>query len=142
MKIHFRSNDVEGQLWQQRTADRLRQAMGRLHGLVARIKVGLDDINGPAGGVDKRCSVEVHVRGSSPVAVSATARSWQDSVEAAAFRIRQRVVQQLQQATWVEHQRSALVPVRARAATAAAGDRSLRRLRLERRTLAAAEHAS
>ena len=35
MKLHFRSNDLEGQLWQQRTVDRLRRALGRLHGLVA-----------------------------------------------------------------------------------------------------------
>ena len=131
MKLQFRSNDFEGQLWQQRTVDRLGWALRRLHGLVARIKVRLDDINGPAGGVDKRCSVEVLVRGSSPVAVSATARSWQDSVEAVASRIRQRVVLQLHRATLVAHQPSALVPVRARVVTPAAGVRSLRRLRLD-----------
>ena len=131
MKLHFRSNDVEGQLWQQRTADRLRRALGRLRGLVTRVKVRLDDINGPAGGVDKRCSVEVLVRGSSPVAVSATARSWQDSVEAVASRIRQRVVLQLHRATVVEPQPGVLVPVRARVVTPAAGVRSLRRLRLD-----------
>jgi hypothetical protein len=131
MKLHFRSNDLEGQLWQQRTADRLRRALGRLHGLVARIKVRLDDVNGPAGGVDKRCNVEILVHGSSPVAVSATARTWQDSVEAAASRIRQRVVLQLHRVTVVEHQPSALVPARARVVTPAAGARSLRRLQLD-----------
>lgn len=131
MKLHFRSNDFEGQLWQQRTADRLRRALRRLHGLVARIKVRLDDINGPAGGVDKRCRVEVLVRGSGPVAVSATARSWQDSVEAVASRIRQRVVLQLHRATLVVHQPSALVPVRARVVPPAAGVRPLRRARLD-----------
>ena len=131
MKLHFRSNDLEGQLWQQRTADRLRRALRRLHGLVARVKVRLDDINGPAGGVDKRCNVEVLVRGSSPVTVSATARSWQDSVEAVASRIRRRVVLQLHRATLVAHQPMALVPVRARVAPPVAGAGSLRRSRLD-----------
>lgn len=131
MKLIFRSNDFEGQLWQQRTADRLRRELGRLHGLVARIKVRLDDINGSAGGIDKRCSVEILVHGSSPVAVTATARSWQDSVDAVASRIRQRVVLQLQRATVVEHQLSVMVPVRARVAAPAAGVRSLRRLQLD-----------
>jgi hypothetical protein len=131
MKLHFRSNDPEGQRWQQRTADRLRLALGRLHGLVARVKVRLDDINGPAGGVDKRCSVEILVRGSGPVAVSATARSWQDSVEAAASRIRQRVVLQLQRATLVAHQPMASVPVRARVVAPVAGAGTPRRLRLD-----------
>ena len=133
MKLHFRSNDLEGQLWQQRTADRLRQALGRLRGLVARIKVRLDDVNGPAGGVDKRCNVELLVRGSSPVTVSATARSWQDSVEAVASRLRQRVVLQLHRATVVEHHAMALVPVRARVAAPVSGVRSPRRLRLDQR---------
>ena len=131
MKLQFRSNDREGQQWQQRTANRLRQALGRLHGLVARMKVRLDDVNGPAGGVDKRCNVEVLVQGSGPVAVSATARTWQDSVEAVASRIRQRVILQLHRATVVEHQLSVVVPVRARVIAPAAGVRSLRRLQLD-----------
>ena len=131
MKLHFRSNDLEGQLWQQRTADRLRRALGRLHGLVARMKVRLDDINGPAGGVDKRCNVEVLVRGSSPVVVSATARSWQDSVEAVASRLQQRVVLQLHRGTLVEHQPMALVAARARVVARVEGVSSLRRLRLD-----------
>jgi hypothetical protein len=111
MKLHFRSNDLEGQRWQQRTADRLRQALGRLRGLVARIRVRLDDVNGPAGGVDKRCDVELLVRGSSAVTVSATARSWQDSVEAVASRLRQRVVMQLHRATVVEQQARVRAPL-------------------------------
>jgi len=131
MKLHFRSNELDGQLWQQRTADRLLQALGRLRGLVARIKVRLDDVNGPAGGVDKRCNVEVLVRGSSPVTVSATARSWQDSVEAVASRLRQRVVLQLHRATVVEHHAMALAPVRARVVARVSGVRSPRRLRLD-----------
>ena len=134
MKLQFLSNDFEGQLWHQRTADRLGRALGRLHGLVAHIKVRLDDINGPAGGVDKRCSVEILVHGSSPVSVSATARSWQDSVEAVASRIRQRVALHLHRVTLLEHPHSALVPVRASVmapVAPVARVRSLRRLRLE-----------
>lgn len=131
MKVHFRSNDREGRLWQQRTADRLRTALGRLHGLVVRMKVRPDDINGPAGGVDKRCNVEVLVPGSRPVAVSATARSWQDSVEAVAPRIRQRVVLQLHRATVMELQPTALGPVRARVVTPVADAGKSRRVRRE-----------
>ena len=131
MKLHFRSNDLEGQLWRQRTADRLNQALGRLRGLVARIKVRLDDVNGPEGGVDKRGNVEVLVRGSNPVKVSATARSWQDSVEAVASRLRQRVVLRLHRATLVEHHAIALAPVRARTVAPVSVGRAPRRLRLE-----------
>jgi hypothetical protein len=65
------------------------------------------------------------------VAVTATARSRQDSVEAVASRIRLRVVLQLHRATLVEHQPMALVPVRARVVTPAAGARALRRVQLD-----------
>ena len=131
MKLHFRSNDLEGQLWQQRAADRLRRALGRLHGLVTRIKVRLDDVNGPAGGVDKRCRVEVLVQGSDPVAISATARSWQDSVDVVASRIRQRVVMQLRRSASAESRRLDTVPFRARVVPTFAGASSLRRTRLD-----------
>ena len=95
MKLQFRSSDLEGQQWRRRTANTLRRALGHLHGLVARMRVRLDDVNGPAGGVDKRCKVEVLVQGSTPLAISATARTWQASVEAVAARLRQAVVLRL-----------------------------------------------
>ena len=131
VKLHFRSNDLEGLRWQQRTADRFRRALGRLQGLVAGIQVRLDDINGPAGGVDKRCSVEILVRGSRPVALSVTSRSWQDSVEEVASRIRQRVALQLHRATMVKHQSMALVPVRARVRGSVEVAESPRRFRFD-----------
>jgi len=130
MKLHFRSNDLEGQLWQQRASDRLRLALRRLHGLVARVKVRLDDINGPAGGVDKRCSVEILVRGIGPVAVNATARTWQDSVEAAASQVRKRVVMRLHRAKSAEVQPAALALTPARAVAVAARGSAPRQLRL------------
>jgi hypothetical protein len=131
MRLQFRSNDREGQQWRHRTANRLRQALGRLHGLVARMKVRLDDVNGPAGGVDKRCNVEVLVQGSGPVAISATARTWQASVEAVASRLRQRIVLRLHRATVMEQRAMACVPVRVRTGAPVAGVRPLRRLRHE-----------
>ena len=90
MELQSRSNDRDGQQWQQLTSNRLRQALGRLHGLVEGMKVRLDDVNGPAGGVDKRCNVEVLGQGTGPVAVSATARTWQASVDAVAAAVASR----------------------------------------------------
>jgi hypothetical protein len=65
------------------------------------------------------------------VAVSATARTWQDSVEAVASRLRQRVVLRLRAATVMKQQTMAGVPVRARGGAPVAGVRPLRRLRQE-----------
>jgi ribosome-associated translation inhibitor RaiA len=92
MDLQFRSPDPEGALWHQRSLARLRRALRRLHGAVAQVRVQLEDTNGPEGGVDKRCRVEVAVPGQAPVAVTATARSWQASIDAAATVLRQRLI--------------------------------------------------
>ncbi len=92
MDMQFRSPDPEGALWHQRSLARMRRALRRMHGAVAQVRVQLEDINGPDGGVDKRCRVEVAVAGQEPVAVTATARSWQASIDAAATVLRQRLI--------------------------------------------------
>jgi ribosome-associated translation inhibitor RaiA len=92
MDMQFRSPDPEGALWHQRSLARMRRALRRMHGAVAQVRVQLEDINGPGGGVDKRCVVEVAVVGEAPVAVTATARSWQASIDAAATVLRQRLL--------------------------------------------------
>lgn len=70
----------------------MRRALRRMHDAVAQVHVLLEDINGPDGGIDKRCRVEVAVPGEAPLAVTATARSWQTSIDAAATVLRQRML--------------------------------------------------
>jgi ribosomal subunit interface protein len=41
--------------------DRLRFAFSRVSGRVRRVQVTVSDINGPRGGVDKRCLIEVRL---------------------------------------------------------------------------------
>ena len=95
MKHQFRSNDSEGARWRRRAIRRLDDALRHLHWMFAGAKIRLVDINGRAGGVDKRCRVELDMRGAAPVVLSATARTWQDSLDAVASRLRRRVVAQL-----------------------------------------------
>lgn len=40
---------------------RLRFALGRFVGSLTRVSVSVGDINGPRGGVDKRCRVQMHL---------------------------------------------------------------------------------
>lgn len=138
MQFQFRSNDSDGGHWQQHMMNTLRQALRSLRGRVARMMVRLDDVDGPAGGVDKRCSIHVLVQGV-PLVDNATARTWQESVEAAASRLGQRVVLPLHRVTVIEHQAMPAVLVRARAETPVAGVRSLRLLYLNK-TAPAAVH--
>ena len=44
-------------------------ALSHLSAVVRRVDVSLSDVNGPRGGVDKRCRILVHVEGGSSVFV-------------------------------------------------------------------------
>jgi ribosome-associated translation inhibitor RaiA len=41
---------------------RIRSALGRFVGYVSQVRVGLADLNGPRGGVDKQCRLIVNLR--------------------------------------------------------------------------------
>lgn len=52
-----------------RIAKRARFALERLAARVRRVEIRLADINGPRGGIDKRCRVLVHLDGAPPMLV-------------------------------------------------------------------------
>jgi putative sigma-54 modulation protein len=54
------------------TLKRLRFALGRDDNVVMRARVRLADINGPRGGVDKRCQVELAMAGHSNILIEDT----------------------------------------------------------------------
>lgn len=60
MKVDVRVKGLSGgSVDVERAHQRVRLAMGRFVGRVREMKVWLSDENGPRGGVDKRCRVEV-----------------------------------------------------------------------------------
>jgi len=61
---------------------RLRFVMRRLSALVQRARLRLSDVNGPRGGLDKRCQLELATDGSGTVVVSAVARDWRSALDA------------------------------------------------------------
>lgn len=73
-------------------ADRVRDEVegalaDRYHGQVRRVDVHIQDMNGHKHGVDKRCSVEVHLDGHSPVAASHESVSVDDAVSGAVDKV-------------------------------------------------------
>jgi len=86
MQVHFESHSPEALALRGVTVHRVRFVMRRLAWLVPRAHVRLTDVNGPRGGVDKRCRVELRAPGSGTVVVTSMARDWRGALEAALAR--------------------------------------------------------
>lgn len=86
MQVLFESRDPEGERLRDAAVRRLRFVMRRLAWLVPRAKVMLSDVNGPRGGVDKRCQVELKTDGHGSVVITSIARDWRTAIDTALAR--------------------------------------------------------
>ena len=76
------------------TERRVRFVLRRMGWLVPRAEVHMSDVNGPRGGVDKRCQIELRTDGAGSVVVAAVASDWRTALDnalarAARFLLRQ-----------------------------------------------------
>jgi hypothetical protein len=78
--------------------DRLKFVMRRLGTLVARARLRLSDVNGPRGGVDKRCQVELKSDAGGTVVITAASHDWRTAIDDALGRAAQVMRRQLQRA--------------------------------------------
>ncbi len=83
MQVIFDSRDPEGAQLRPLAERRVRFVMRRLSWLVPRAKVQLSDLNGPRGGVDKRCQVELKTDRNGTVVVTSVARDWRTALDSA-----------------------------------------------------------
>jgi len=81
MQIIFESRVADGSQLRDLTVERLRFALRRLTVLVPRAKVQFSDVNGPRGGVDKRCQVELKTDGVGTVVIASLARDWRTALD-------------------------------------------------------------
>ncbi len=84
MRIHIKIGN--GKL--QRTLRLLathhaRRALKGLREMLPRVSVTLSDVTDPAGGLTKRCVVEMKANDAGTVTVASTARSWQAALKLA-----------------------------------------------------------
>jgi hypothetical protein len=49
--------------------------------MVPRAKVQFSDVNGPRGGVDKRCQVELSTESAGTVVIASLARDWRTALD-------------------------------------------------------------
>jgi hypothetical protein len=81
MQVIFESRDLGGNQMRDMSVERVRFSLRRLSALVPRAKVQFSDVNGPRGGVDKRCQVELSTGAVGTVVITSLARDWRTALE-------------------------------------------------------------
>jgi ribosome-associated translation inhibitor RaiA len=96
MRIEIRSlNERIDQSKREYIERRLRFALSRFGGRIRRVMVRLEDMNGPRGGLDKRCHIEVRMSGRSVLVVDVRDVELEPAISRAAARIARRVRDEL-----------------------------------------------
>jgi putative sigma-54 modulation protein len=87
MQIQIYSNDFDvTDGLREHVSKRLAYALNHGRDMISRIVVRLDDVNGPKGGVDKCCSIELRLRGRSCITIDDTQADLYIAIDRAAER--------------------------------------------------------
>lgn len=86
MQVLFQSRHPQASALRDLTERRVRFVLRRLGWLVPRAQVQMSDVNGPRGGVDKRCQVELRTDGAGSVVVASVASDWRTALDRALAR--------------------------------------------------------
>jgi len=86
MQVLFKSRHPQATELRDLTERRVRFVLRRLGWLVPRAEVQMSDVNGPRGGVDKRCQVELRTDGAGSVVVASVAHDWRMALDNALAR--------------------------------------------------------
>lgn len=108
MQVHFQSRDPQALSLQPGVERRVRFVLRRISVRVPRADIQFSDVNGPRGGVDKRCRVELRTDGAGPVVVSSVQRDWRAALDDALARAARLLLRLWQRLT--DHRRPARRP--------------------------------
>jgi hypothetical protein len=98
MQITFESRTTDGARLREVSVERVRFALRRLTSFVPHAKVQFSDVNGPRGGVDKRCQVELKTDKAGTVVITSLARDWRTALDLTLGRATRVVKRSLQRA--------------------------------------------
>ena len=96
MNVVFESCIAEASALRTVADARIRFVIRRMAWLVPRARVCLSDVNGPRGGVDKRCTLQLHTDRVGTVVVTAVASDWHGALDGALARASQALRRALQ----------------------------------------------
>jgi len=97
LSISVRTREVDGTI-REHVERRLRFSLGRFQHRVERVRVRLEDVNGPRGGVDQRCLVVVALKGLPRVVIEQLGVDPHAAIDRAMARAGRAVARQLEQA--------------------------------------------
>ncbi|MBB2486358.1 HPF/RaiA family ribosome-associated protein [Mitsuaria sp. WAJ17] len=86
MQVLFKSRHPLATELRELAERRVRFVLRRVGWLVPRAEVQMSDVNGPRGGIDKRCQVELRTDGAGPVVVACMASDWRTALDKALAR--------------------------------------------------------
>ncbi|MBK6602183.1 MAG: HPF/RaiA family ribosome-associated protein [Betaproteobacteria bacterium] len=86
MQVLFKSRHPHAAELRDLTERRVRFVLRRLGWLVPRAEVQMSDVNGPRGGIDKRCQVQLMTDGAGSVVVASEANDWRTALDNALSR--------------------------------------------------------
>lgn len=86
MQVLFKSRHPQATDLRDLTERRVRFVLRRLGWMVPRAEVQMSDVNGPRGGVDKRCQVALRTDGAGSVVVASMASDWRTALDDALAR--------------------------------------------------------
>jgi len=86
MQVLFKSRHPQATELRELTERRVRFVLRRLGWLVPRAEVQMSDVNGPRGGIDKRCQVELRTDGAGSVVVASVTNDWRTALDNALAR--------------------------------------------------------
>lgn len=86
MQVLFKSRHPQATELRDLAERRVRFVLRRLRWLVPRAEVRMSDVNGPRGGIDKRCQVELRTDGAGSVVVTSVAGDWRTALDQALAR--------------------------------------------------------
>lgn len=108
MQVLFKSRHPHAADLRDLTERRVRFVLRRVSWLVPRAEVQLSDVNGPRGGFDKRCQVELRTGGAGPVVVTSMAKDWRTALDNALARAARLLMRLWRRGTDTRHLRQRL----------------------------------
>ncbi|HSI50264.1 MAG TPA: HPF/RaiA family ribosome-associated protein [Ideonella sp.] len=94
MQVLFKSRDPQADELRDVAQRRARFVFRRLGWLAPKAIVQLSDVNGPRGGIDKRCQVEIRSGVAGTVVVASVAHDWRTALDNALSRALRFLVRQ------------------------------------------------